>query len=163
MYSAYANAGLLYTLTDNFLQFRMTYVTWNIIKYEDGRETGLILGQLPDSKHIYELATKHNVRAVVSCVEHFELKKFNVNLQKYNIEQIVLPQQDFSGIEVKMLYEGVRFLHQHLRVEGDVIRGSNNDITVVLRYKLGYRDREIARDHSVESNRLLHESITLSY
>ena len=60
---------------------------WNEMLFPDGSPTGVVLGQLPDERHVEELVRTHNVGAVVSCVERFELDKFDVDFQQLGVKQ----------------------------------------------------------------------------
>lgn len=95
---------------------RMRYPTWNEVLLPNNFTTGVILGQLPDEEILNQLIQKHGVTSVVSCVEQFELDKFNLNFAARHVAQLTLPQQDFSRMDPRMLEDGANFLMKHLNV-----------------------------------------------
>jgi len=95
---------------------RMRYPTWNEVLLPNNLTTGVILGQLPDANILNRLIQKHGVTSVVSCVEQFELDKFNLNFTARHVAQLTLPQEDFSRMDPRMLEDGAAFLMEHLNV-----------------------------------------------
>jgi hypothetical protein len=54
--------------------------------------THVFLGQLPTVEHMRELQYSHRVTCVVSCVEEFELKQYNLNFPAMGLAHCILPQ-----------------------------------------------------------------------
>jgi len=50
------------------------------------------LGQLPTVEHMQILKNELNVTCVVSCVEEFELKQYDLNFSAMGFEHCILPQ-----------------------------------------------------------------------
>jgi len=80
--------------------------------FRDGTSTGIILGQLPDQDHLAALKKRHNVHAVVSCVENFELEKYGIDFRAAGFKHKVLNAEDFSAMEVSLLEEGINFIRR---------------------------------------------------
>lgn len=95
---------------------RIRYPTWNEVLFPNNFTTGVILGQLPDEDMLNRLIQRHGVTSVVSCVEQFELDKFNLNFAALHVAQLTLPQKDFSRMDPKMLEDGAKFLMKQLNV-----------------------------------------------
>ena len=85
----------------------------------DGRQraghfsTHVILGQLPTVDHMQTLRQQSNVGCVVSCVEEFELKKYDLDFKQLGFAHCVLPQEDFGRMPPQLIGIGVDFLVQN--------------------------------------------------
>lgn len=116
---------------------RLRYNTWDEIFFPDGSSTGIILGQLPGPEHVQELVRKHNVQAVVSCVENFELQRFDINFRGVGLKHKVLNAVDFSALDVAMLEEGVHFIRSFFGMRPRSVAPPRTDRKVYVHCKAG--------------------------